>query len=63
MPNEQKDPKPEEKNDPISEWLVIGAGVGITLGIVFDNLAMGIGMGAALGLVFGAALSQMNKKR
>ncbi len=62
MSNEQKDPKPEEKNDPISEWLVVGAGVGITLGIVFDNLAMGIGMGAALGLVLGAAISLKNKK-
>ncbi len=62
MPNKEKDLKPEGKNAPISTWLVLGAGVGVTLGIVFDNLSIGIIIGAALGLVLGAAISLKNKK-
>jgi len=57
MPNEP--PPPNQ----IGLWLVIGGGLGVSLGILFDNLPIGISMGAALGLVFGAALSQKNKKK
>jgi len=62
MPNGQKDPQPKKNPDQISEWLVIGAGIGTSFGIIFHNLPLGIGLGAALGLVFGAALSLKNKK-
>jgi len=62
MNNEQKDPQPKKTQDQISDWFVIGAGIGVTFGIIFDNLAIGISIGAALGLVFGAALSLKNKK-
>jgi hypothetical protein len=62
MSNEQKDPQSKKTPDQISDWLVIGAGIGTSLGIIFHNLPLGIGLGAALGLVFGAALSQKNKK-
>jgi F0F1-type ATP synthase membrane subunit c/vacuolar-type H+-ATPase subunit K len=62
MNNEPKDPQQKKTTDQISGWLVLGAGIGVSLGIIFDNLAVGISMGAALGLVFGAALSHKNKK-
>ena len=62
MSNEQKDPQKKNSPDQIGLWLVIGAGIGTTLGIIFDNLPLGIGLGTALGLVFGAAISLKNKK-
>jgi hypothetical protein len=62
MNNESKDPQKKTSPDQIGVWLVIGAGIGVTFGIIFDNLAMGITMGAALGLVFGAAISLEHKK-
>jgi uncharacterized membrane protein len=40
----------------------IGAGFGVPLGLVFDNLALGIAMGAGAGVVIGAALEQRNKE-
>ena len=62
MSNEQKGPQPEKISDQVGMWLALGAGIGVTFGIIFDNLAIGISIGAALGLVFGAALSLKNKK-
>ncbi|MBE0671064.1 MAG: hypothetical protein IH588_10785 [Anaerolineales bacterium] len=62
MSNEPKDPKPEKTTDQIGVWLVIGTGIGVTFGIILDNLPIGISIGAALGLVFGAAVSLKNKK-
>ncbi len=62
MSNEQKDPQPKKTSDQIGLWLVIGAGIGVTFGIIFDNLPIGISIGAALGLIFGAAFSLKNKK-
>ena len=60
--NEQKAPQPKKTQDQIGGWLATGAGIGVTFGIIFDNLAISILMGSALGLVFGAALSLRNKK-
>ena len=62
MSNEQKDPQPKKTQDQISDWFVIGAGIGIAFGIIFDNLPIGISIGGVLGLVFGDAFSQKNKK-
>lgn len=36
----------------------IGAGFGVALGLVLDNLALGIAIGAAMGVAIGAALEQ-----
>jgi len=62
MSNGQQDPRPEKHPDQIGLWLVLGAGIGTALGIVFDNIPLGVTGGAALGLVFGAAFSLKNKK-
>lgn len=41
----------------------IGAGFGVALGLVFDNLGLGIAMGAGMGVAIGAALEQQNKDK
>lgn len=41
----------------------IGAGFGVALGLVFDNLGLGIAMGAGMGVAIGSALEQRNKDR
>lgn len=45
----------------ISIGISIGAGFGVALGLVFDNLALGIAIGAGIGVSIGAALEQKNK--
>lgn len=45
----------------ISIGISIGAGFGVALGLVFDNLALGIAMGAGFGVAIGSALEQKNK--
>ena len=42
----------------IALGLTIGAGLGVALGLVFDNLALGIAIGAGMGMAVGAGLSQ-----
>jgi hypothetical protein len=42
----------------IAVGLAIGAGAGVALGLVFDNLALGIAIGAGMGMAIGAGLSQ-----
>ena len=41
----------------------IGAGFGVAMGLVFDNLALGIAMGAGAGVAIGAALEQKNSDK
>jgi len=62
MSNEQKDPKPEKTSEMIGLGLVIGAGLGLIIGIFFENITVGITFGSAIGLVTGAAVSLKNKK-
>ena len=45
----------------VSLGISIGAGFGVALGLVFDNLALGIAMGAGFGVAIGSALEQKNK--
>jgi hypothetical protein len=45
----------------ISMGMSIGAGFGVALGLVFDNLALGIALGAGFGVAIGAVLEQRNK--
>jgi len=47
----------------ISIGMSIGAGFGVALGLVFDNLALGIALGAGFGVAIGAALEQRNKDK
>ena len=50
---------------PQGYWIGIGismgAGFGVAMGLVLDNLALGIAMGAGAGVAIGAALEQKNK--
>ena len=47
----------------ISMGMSIGAGFGVALGLVFDNLALGIAFGAGFGVAIGAVLEQRNKDK
>ena len=55
------DPETHPKGYWISIGISIGAGFGVALGLVFDNLALGIAIGAGVGVSIGAALEQKNK--
>lgn len=55
------DSKKQPKGYWISIGMSIGAGFGVALGLVFDNLALGIALGAGFGVAIGAALEQRNK--
>jgi hypothetical protein len=42
----------------IAAGIPVGAGFGVALGLVFDNLALGIAIGTAIGVALGAAMEQ-----
>ena len=44
-------------------WIAIGAGIGITLGIILDNYVLYMSLGVAFGVVFGAIVDAQNKAR
>lgn len=49
--------KPTSASDNrLATAIAIGAGVGVTFGIIIGNLAIGIAIGAALGIVFWATV-------
>lgn len=54
------------KNNYTALGLIFGAGMGICLGVVTDNLAIGLSIGAgaglALGTAFGAAVKREKRK-
>ncbi|MGC9516552.1 MAG: hypothetical protein ACP5C3_02510 [Methanomicrobiales archaeon] len=41
--------------------LVMGAGIGASLGVIYNNIAIFTSIGAALGLIIGAILSNSVK--
>lgn len=53
---------PRKRGNQPGQWiavgLAVGAGFGVAMGLVFDNLALGIAIGAGLGLSIGAAVDQ-----
>ena len=56
-----------QEQNPQGYWvgigISIGAGFGVALGLVFDNLGLGIAIGAGFGVAIGAALEQKNKDK
>jgi hypothetical protein len=56
----------QDERHPEGYWtslgISIGAGFGVALGLVFDNLALGMAMGAGFGVAIGAALERRNKE-
>jgi len=61
--NEPKTPQTKKNPEQVGLGLVMGAGVGIVFGILFDSISIGITFGAALGLVFGGVLSLKDKNK
>lgn len=52
-----------EETNYTGAFLAIGAGLGVSYGILFDNLAIGMSFGAALGLLIGAVAESAKKKK
>jgi len=50
------------RNNNISLGLIFGAGIGLSVGILTDNLAIYLSMGAGAGLVLGASIDDYLKK-
>ncbi|MDB2413535.1 hypothetical protein N9W32_01415 [Flavobacteriaceae bacterium] len=50
------------RNNNISLGLIFGAGIGLSLGILTDNLAIYLSMGAGAGLALGAGIDAFLKK-
>lgn len=50
------------KNRYITLGLVFGAGIGLCIGILANNIAIGLSFGAGVGLVLGSALGTGVKK-
>ncbi len=51
------------KNKLITLGLVFGAGIGLCIGIVTNNIEIGLSLGAGVGLVLGAARQNIIKTR
>ena len=45
----------------ISAWMIIGAGFGVALGILFDSIPLGIGVGLSIGVAVGIGLENVLK--
>ncbi len=50
------------RNNNISLGLIFGAGIGLSLGILTDNLAIYLSIGAGAGLALGAGIDAFLKK-
>ena len=50
------------RNNNISLGLIFGAGIGLSLGILTDNLAIYLSMGAGAGLALGPGIDAFLKK-
>jgi len=50
------------RNNNISLGLIFGAGIGLSLGILTDNLAIYLSMGAGAGLALGTGIDAFLKK-
>lgn len=54
--NENIDKNKKKIEDSTGAFLAVGIGLGVSYGIIFDNLAIGISLGVAFGLVIGSAV-------
>ena len=53
--------EPKKKSAFADEWFVIGISLGVTFGIIFDNLGLWLPLGVCIGLVGPAWKKRMNK--
>lgn len=47
----------------IGVFLPIGTGLGVSFGIIFENLSIGISLGSAFGLLIGTVVESLKKKK
>lgn len=50
------------KNKYLISGLTFGAGIGLCIGILVNNIAIGLSLGAGVGLVLGNAIGTKSKK-
>jgi len=65
MANNRKTPGTDAKrrNDRLGLWIAIGAGAGLTFGVIFGQIAFGIALGAGVAIVFGSVLASRGDGR
>ncbi len=51
------------KNKYLISGLTFGAGIGLCIGILVNNIAIGLSLGAGVGLVLGNAIGTKSKKK
>lgn len=51
-----------EENKYFAQGLCFGAGLGIIIGTVINQVSLGLTAGATLGVVFGTIIDMINKK-
>jgi hypothetical protein len=62
MANDRKPTDQEYR--PMMGWLIaMGAGIGITLGLILDNYVLYMSLGIAFGVIIGAIVDAQNKAK
>ncbi len=51
------------KNNYLGIGIALGAGIGTSLGVVFNNIAIGIAIGVGIGTAIGLVLSQQASQK
>jgi urocanate hydratase len=51
-----------DKRLTLATWIVIGAGVGVALGVAMNNLALWMAIGVGMGVAIGAGQSGLGRK-
>ena len=52
---------PKKKSSLAENWFVLGISLGVTFGIIFDNIGLWLPLGVGIGLVGPAWKKRMNK--
>ena len=55
--------KQSQKGQNFGVWISMGAGIGVVLGSIFDNVGLGICLGAGIGVAFGAVYSHLKTEQ
>ena len=55
--------EPKKKSSLDENWFVLGISLGVTFGIIFDNIGLWLPLGVCIGLVGPALKKRMNKDK